>query len=106
MTTKCSECGNAFPFAKALQATGQPGSLDCPHCGTQLPKKPKRNYRKSLTLSLVGGGVITPSVFMIMNYFSNGEILFLFYGCLILLSSIAALALNSRDITVPPKKVN
>lgn len=93
MTTKCAECGKTVPLPEERRAE-------------QTEKQARRNYRKSLTFSLLGGGVATPALFMIFNYFSSGQILFLFYGSLILLSSIAALAVNARDISLPLKKVD
>ncbi len=92
MSTKRAECGKPFPLQETLDVN-------------PAEKRRPRNHRKSLTFTLLGGGVATPALFMIFNYFSNGQILFLFYGSLILLSSIATLAVNARDVSLPNRKV-
>ena len=93
MNTRCTECGKTVPLQAERRAE-------------RTEKQIRRNHRKSLTFSLLGGGVATPALFMIFNYFSSGQILFLFYGSLMLLSSIAALAVNARDVSLPLKKVD
>lgn len=93
MTTTCAECGKTVSLREERRAE-------------RVEKQVRRNYRKSLTFSLLGGGVATPALFMIFNYISSGQILFLFYGSLILLSSIATLAVNARDVSLPLKRAD
>jgi hypothetical protein len=97
MSTKCLECEHEFSLHEALCEDWRDPekSFVCPNCGTFYKKEMRPQYRSSLIVGIMAGGVATPAAMIVGTYFSSGDKVVLFLGGAILFSCFAILVLSS-----------
>ena len=108
---QCPECTNSFSLKEALceDWKNPKKSFGCPHCSTFFEKDMRPIASQSYIAGIFTGGIFVPAFFMATSYFKNGELMYLVYGGIIVVSCLAIWGITvneNRKNTLPLKRVN
>ncbi len=97
MSTKCIECGHKFSLREALCEDWRDPekSFGCPNCKTFFKKELRPQYRYSIIVGLMSGGVATPAAMLLGDSLNNDNTKGLVLSGCILLSCLIVLSVSS-----------